>query len=208
MPEEPSTPDAPTPTRGLWFVSTRHSGYVLDLEHPTLIRIPGPLIRGEAAASAANLRRDGEPIPLLGIHHFRLGEPLVMTIQVRTDAIPTLRTTTPVTYLEEIGRPPAIDDPAAVRHISPGMSGRWLVSTLTSDHDWDLDNHLYTRHPTREAPGMRHDNLPQTLEAVHIWPLVGFVSILSITDPRRRGRAHQVRTAQILSILPLPRGGA
>ncbi len=204
MPQEPSTPDASTPTRGLWFVSTQHSGYVLDLEHPTLIRIPGTLIRGEVAASAADLRRDGEPIPLLGVHHFRLGDPLVMTIQVRPDGIPTLRTTTPVTCVEEIGRPPAIEGPAAVRHLAPGMSGRWLVSTVTSDHDWDLDNHRYTRHPRRGAPVMRHDNLPQALEAVHIWPLVGFVSILSITDPQRLGRTHRVRTAQIVCIFPLP----
>lgn len=45
---------------------------------------------------SAQLRRDGEPIGLLGIIHVCVGQCAMLWLDVRRDGIPTLRTTTPV----------------------------------------------------------------------------------------------------------------
>jgi hypothetical protein len=59
-----------------------------------------------AGYERADLRQDGEPLPLLGIIQAEVGTPAVFLVDVRHDGIPTLRTTTPVLTIE-IERDPA-----------------------------------------------------------------------------------------------------
>ncbi|MFD1210735.1 hypothetical protein ACFQ36_01600 [Arthrobacter sp. GCM10027362] len=92
---------------GLWRVTTASGTvYVLDLTpgRRTLTRLPGrdrPQA-GYARIPAADLRRDGETLPLLAIGQLQLGRPGALVIDVRRDGIPTVRGTTPVVSIERL----------------------------------------------------------------------------------------------------------
>jgi hypothetical protein len=62
--------------------------YELDLDNSTVQRLP--------SQGAAQLREDANAVPLLALRPPRVGEPMVMLIDVRSDGIETLRCTTPV----------------------------------------------------------------------------------------------------------------
>ncbi|MFD1210746.1 hypothetical protein ACFQ36_01660 [Arthrobacter sp. GCM10027362] len=86
---------------GFWQVTTASGTvYLLNLTpgRRTLTRLPA---RDQATADyaripVADLRRDGETLPLLSIGRLQLGHPGTLVIDVRRDGIPTLRNTTPV----------------------------------------------------------------------------------------------------------------
>lgn len=67
------------------------------------------LVDDEAPSSAyahlptAHLRRDGEPITLLKILHLQVGHCGMLFLDIRRDGIPTLRTTTAVLSISNLG---------------------------------------------------------------------------------------------------------
>lgn len=75
--------------------------HLLDFESGSATRLPaaeGPVPDFEVAG----LRRDGEAVPLLWVGGIEVGEPLVMLVQVRADAVTTVRQTTPVVSVRRL----------------------------------------------------------------------------------------------------------
>jgi len=92
---------------GCWVVSTASgSVHLLDFE-------TGQVARLRQSSDASDLRRDGDAIMLLAIGPVKVGMPLVMVLQVRADAVRTLRCSTPVVSIRRLppgDTPPERDD--------------------------------------------------------------------------------------------------
>lgn len=63
----------------------------------------------------------------------------------------------------------------AVADLHRGMSGRWLVTTRSTRHVWDMDAGTYMRLPgsASKSGAMVHDGYPCRITNVELWPHVG-----------------------------------
>ena len=99
----------PTPCTGKWQVTTETSMYLFDLDEHVVTRLPdagaGPP-PGESAVAIASLRRDHEPVTLIALIECQLDRPMRMLLDLRGDGLPTLRVTTHVRELRELGGGP------------------------------------------------------------------------------------------------------
>ena len=87
---------------GCWIVTTASgSVHLFDFEMGCVTRLPAAEGR-EPDFPTADLRRDGEAVPLLWVGGIEVGEPLVMLVQVRADAVTTVRQTTPVVSVRRL----------------------------------------------------------------------------------------------------------
>lgn len=94
-------------TGGQWTVTTSSgSVYFFDLDRRLVTRCATARGPQPGYRDTAQLRRDGEPVPLLELH-CRAGSPLRMLLRVRDDNVTTLRVTTPVRSIRRLGLPPA-----------------------------------------------------------------------------------------------------
>lgn len=82
-------------------VMTASSTYLLDLAGKTAIRLPGHGTSDSLYFDIADLRRDAEPIPFIGIAQLAVGLPMVLWLCLREDGAPTLRITTPVREIRQ-----------------------------------------------------------------------------------------------------------
>lgn len=108
---------------GRWVVTTLTSRYFLDLDTRQVMRHPGrppaaqstdpepgaPLPAGPqpaepqpAAPHATILRGDGDVLRLRTIGTCRLGEPLVLYLDLRDDGVVTIRQSTQVIAIEQV----------------------------------------------------------------------------------------------------------
>ncbi|TRW44403.1 hypothetical protein [Georgenia yuyongxinii] len=74
---------------GRWWVITEGSAYLVDLDAHNASRAPG--LGGDGLT--VDLRRDGEPVPLLGIGECRRARSAVFVLDIRGGGVPTIRTT-------------------------------------------------------------------------------------------------------------------
>lgn len=82
---------------GTWLITSANaSRYIVDLDGRTLTRFRGAGEPGETA----ELRRDGEAVPLLRLTRCRVGVPMHVLIDVRGDGITTERVTSDVNSIE------------------------------------------------------------------------------------------------------------
>ena len=70
-----------------WLVTTGESEYTLDMLHGLLKRRP---------ITGAQLRADGDWVPLLAVLALEVGLPMVLLLDVRGDGRPTIRVSTRV----------------------------------------------------------------------------------------------------------------
>lgn len=84
---------SPVGTHGRWQVVTETSLYVLDLDAKTAIRVPdaGSGSVDDVAVLVAALQRDYEAVGLLDLITARVGERLLLLLDVRGDGVPTRR---------------------------------------------------------------------------------------------------------------------
>jgi hypothetical protein len=104
------------PKSGRWQVTTEASLYLIDLDAQSVTRIPDAgagTLPGETPVAMASLRRDHQPIPLLELIQCELGKPLRMLLDIRCDGIATLRVSTLVRELRELGEPRELGDVGA-----------------------------------------------------------------------------------------------
>jgi len=95
------TPEDSLPV-GIYLVTTAsNTRYRIDFDAGTATRYPDL----EDDSDERQLRRDEEELPLHALTEFTIGYPMVLVLNLRGDGIPTIRTTTPVTAIEIIGRP-------------------------------------------------------------------------------------------------------
>ncbi len=105
---------------GCWVVQTASgSAYLLDLDSAQVTRLRAAEEPLPDVAVAA-LRRDGGAVPLLAIGPVLVGLPLVMVLQVRVDAVHTVRQTTPVVAIRRL--PPGDAPPAEAGRHEPTSS--------------------------------------------------------------------------------------
>lgn len=86
-----------------------------------------------------------------------------------------------------------LDEPVShcekpIRHVdqlTPGMAGRWLVTTHGSRHEWNLDAMTYMRIPGPGSPSGRfaHDGHRLAITRVADWPRIGASSLVFFDDP-------------------------
>lgn len=123
------SPDPPPPARhpsaeltdgdvGRWVVTTLTSRYFLDLDTRQVMRHPGrppaaqpadpepgapqPAEPQPATPHATILRGDGDVLRLRTIGACRLGEPLVLYLELRDDGVVTIRQSTQVIAIEQV----------------------------------------------------------------------------------------------------------
>ncbi len=84
-------------TTGRWVVRTRSSAYLVDLEAGVAARFPAT--HAPVDVLIAELRRDGDDIPLLALAA-AAGEPMCLVLAIRDDGVPTVRRTTTVVAIE------------------------------------------------------------------------------------------------------------
>ncbi|MBO0693008.1 MAG: hypothetical protein J2P58_08935 [Acidimicrobiaceae bacterium] len=123
--EPPGPSDPPEPPRrkltdddtGRWVVTTQTSRYFLDLDTHEVMRHPGggkERPRGwDGGPSVATLRADGDVVPLRSVAQCRLGESLVLVLDLRGDGVVTIRQSTQVTAIEAVPPPAPRDAPSA-----------------------------------------------------------------------------------------------
>jgi hypothetical protein len=91
--------------KGAYLVTTATgSHYVLDLDNRTAswqMAATAPLV-DFLEVGFSRLRRDGETLELLMVENCRVGEPAKLWLQVRNDAVVTLRTTSQVVQIERL----------------------------------------------------------------------------------------------------------
>ena len=80
-----------------------------------------------------------------------------------------------MTDREDIAQNAERESPApSVTELGPESGGRWLVTTKSSRHVWDLTGPLtYTRLPGPAATPMAFDSIPVAVTRVIAWPKVG-----------------------------------
>lgn len=91
--------------RGVYkLVTSSGSVYRLLLgdDSKTLTRFtnPEPATKDYEDEPVSDLRRDGDPIPVLNFSHLGVGEHGNFWLQIRDDGIETFRCTTPITTIE------------------------------------------------------------------------------------------------------------
>lgn len=85
---------------GVYLVETESASYVLDLVEGTSTRYP----QADVDVESAQLRKDGEQVPLLAVARCTLGEPLTLVLAVSDEPdVITVRETTLVQRLERLG---------------------------------------------------------------------------------------------------------
>ncbi|MGL6236117.1 MAG: hypothetical protein ACRC20_12325 [Segniliparus sp.] len=93
-----------------------------------------------------------------------------------------------------------------VEELTPGMTGRWLVTTQGSQHLWDLDRMLYTRLPGEQSLagkfGLDGEAHPITRIGRH--PRVGETSLVFFDDPSDPTKYHWRQSSVIKKIERLP----
>lgn len=89
---------------GRWVVRTRSSAYLVDLDAALAARFPGT--HAPADVLVADLRRDGDDVPLLALVA-TVGEPMCLVLAIRDDGVPTVRRTTTVVAIESAPHPGA-----------------------------------------------------------------------------------------------------
>jgi hypothetical protein len=88
-----------------------------------------------------------------------------------------------------------------VQQLGPDSRGRWLITTKTSRHVWDLDACTYQRLPGDDAPPFSWDARVVRLTRVDQWPVVGEKSLIWFDDPGAPASVEQWRrSATIQSI--------
>lgn len=92
---------------GRWVVTTETSRYFLDLDSHEVMRHPGGGHTGRVGRSIgppsiATLRGDGDVVALRSVAHCRVGESLVLYLDLRGDGVVTIRQSTQVTAIEAI----------------------------------------------------------------------------------------------------------
>jgi hypothetical protein len=92
-----------------------------------------------------------------------------------------------------------------VQQLSPEDHGRWLVTTKTSKHIWDLDAGTYQRIPGSDGPQFPWDGRAVHLARVSAWPKVGDKSLIWFDDPSMPDALEQWRrSSTVLRIERLP----
>ncbi|TQL58967.1 hypothetical protein FB474_0310 [Oryzihumus leptocrescens] len=88
---------------GRWRVRTETASYDLDLDAGTARRAPLPVPMEDSGwAPVADLRRDEEAIPLIWVLRCRVGESMLLALDLRGDGVITFRATTPVVLIVRI----------------------------------------------------------------------------------------------------------
>jgi hypothetical protein len=93
-----------------------------------------------------------------------------------------------------------------VTALTPGMGGRWLITTRGSTHIWDLDATTYTRIPGSSSGSgpFAFDGRPLPISRVDRWPRIGSTSLIWIDDPYAPDTTLGRRSSVIVSITALP----
>ena len=93
-------------TRGQFEVTTATgSVYLVSLlEERKITRLPVATLpaKGFKFIASSQLRRDGEELELLMLVVCEVGAPAQFWVQIRTDGVPTLRTTSPVVCIRRV----------------------------------------------------------------------------------------------------------
>lgn len=93
----------------------------------------------------------------------------------------------------------------SVLELGPGDHGRWLITTKSSRHMWDLDAGTYQRLPGDDGPAFDWDGRVVRITKVDRWPAVGGKSLIWFDDPEMPDELEQWRrSATIVSIERLP----
>ena len=87
---------------GQWLITTQTSSYWLDLDLRMLLRLHREIAEPGWEVMKAQLRKDGEAVPLLAVEHAVVGEEAIFVIDVRGDGVVTVRRTTPVVKMERV----------------------------------------------------------------------------------------------------------
>lgn len=88
--------------------------------------------------------------------------------------------------------------PETVDALTPGMTGRWLVTTQGSRHVWDLDAMTYQRIPGAGRGQFAYDLRVVKITRVERWPRVGDVFHVMYDDPREPTRWEQWRRSSAI----------
>ncbi len=75
------------------------------------------------------------------------------------------------------------DSDESTAALTPCHSGKWLVTTITTCHLWDLDRLTYQRIPGTNSHAMRYDRQVMRIIRVDWWPIVGRQFLIHIYDP-------------------------
>lgn len=67
--------------------------------------------------------------------------------------------------------------------LTPLDTGCWLVTTVGSQHLWDLDAGTYERLPGEGRASFAHDARVVAISRVQQWPAVGSQSVVWFDDP-------------------------
>lgn len=97
--------------------------------------------------------------------------------------------------------------PAGVDALRPDTRGRWLVSTRSSRHIWDLDRRTYQRLPGSTARPFDHDGIENPITRVDKYPEIGSCFIVWFDDPRNSLLEHWRISSTIRSITRLAPAG-
>lgn len=94
-------------TEGIWEVKTHSSHYILNFEEGMLLRrpvetaLPNQFNDTEQFA-VADLRKDGSAIPFQLAGDLKVGQDMILVLQIRDDGILTHRRTTPVVWMKRL----------------------------------------------------------------------------------------------------------
>lgn len=69
-----------------------------------------------------------------------------------------------------------------VEELDETSTGRWLVTTIQSQHIWDCDARTYQRMPGPDGKQFAHDNRVVAITRVERWPRVGATSLVWFDD--------------------------
>lgn len=83
--------------------------------------------------------------------------------------------------------------------LTPGHDGRWLITTITSRHIWDLDRMTYQRLPGSTGTPMSNDDQEVAITRVAQWPAVGNQSLLFYDSPEAPSLFEEFRLSAIIN---------
>ena len=99
-------------------------------------------------------------------------------------------------------RPPP--EPDTVDALRAGLGGRWLVTTRTSRHVWDLDLMTFQRLVGPDSPKLRYDGAVVRITRIGVYPAVGISSLVFYDDQVLECLEHWRISSTIVSINRLP----